>query len=172
VSIPNTTLNSTTAAVGAGGYTQLDYSIPSNTATLTQGQTYTLNATISSASYLTELWIDWDQNGSFDSVEYYLLPGSTTPSLQFTVPLSAVPGLTGMRLRNQASTTTLHGPNGACSNISVGRETEDYVITIAPGVPCSGIPSTTGTITASNTSICNGVSSSFTLTGFPTELGI
>ncbi|HRO18682.1 MAG TPA: hypothetical protein PLU07_10850, partial [Ferruginibacter sp.] len=53
VSIPNTTLNSTTSAVGAGGYTQQNYLTASNTASLVQGQTYTLNLSVTSASYPT-----------------------------------------------------------------------------------------------------------------------
>ncbi|HRN95614.1 MAG TPA: hypothetical protein PL084_12900, partial [Chitinophagales bacterium] len=40
------------------------------------------------------------------------------------------------------------------------------------GVQCSGIPTTTGTIAATNPMLCNGASTSLSLTGFPSELGI
>jgi hypothetical protein len=172
VIIQNTTLSNPTSAVGAGGYTQADPSIPSNTATLTQGQTYTLDASITSASYTAEMWIDWDQNGVFDSSEYTLLPSATTASTNITVPVSATPGMTGMRLRVAASSTTHYNDTGACANISIGRETEDYVITVNAASPCSGTPGTTGTITSNNLVICNGGTVDMTLTGYPLELGI
>src|SRR5690606_31921935 len=139
VTIPTTTLNSTTALVGPGGYTQLDPAIPTNTATLMQTVTYTLDATIANATYITEAWFDWDQNGIFDATEHFTLTPGLNSTLNFQVPATATPGLTGMRIRN--ATTTAHGAAGACSNISVGRETEDYVINIAAAAPCSGQPS-------------------------------
>src|SRR5690606_15910594 len=61
---------------------------------------------------------------------------------------------------------------GACANISVGRETEDFVITIAPGIQCSGTPSATGNVSATNLSVCNGGSTTLDLTNYPTELGL
>ncbi|HRO41518.1 MAG TPA: right-handed parallel beta-helix repeat-containing protein, partial [Flavipsychrobacter sp.] len=77
VTIVGTTLNHTTTAVGPQGHTLADHTVPTQTAILTQGQSYPINVTRSSATYSTELWIDWDQSGSFDSFEYRLLvPGS------------------------------------------------------------------------------------------------
>jgi len=172
VNIPTTSLNVTTSVVGGGGFTQHDPATPANTATLIQGLTYTLNAAITSASYQSEVWVDWDQSGSFDSTEYFLLPASTTPSVQITVPATAVTGLTGMRIRNTASTATLHGTTGACINIANGRETEDFVINVAAGVQCSGTPAVTGNISANDSSICNGLTVALSLSGFPQELGI
>jgi hypothetical protein len=172
VAIPTTTLNSSSSAAGAGGYTLKDYTTTANTASLVQGQTYTFNATISSASYKTELWIDWDQNGSFDSTEYITLSQGTTSSAMIQIPASSTPGLTGMRVRTLASSTASYGSTGACASNATAGETEDYVITIVQGVQCAGVPSTTGSIAATNTTLCNGASTSFTLTGFPQELGI
>ncbi|RYZ47771.1 MAG: hypothetical protein EOP49_20375, partial [Sphingobacteriales bacterium] len=172
VNIAGTPLNVTTTAVGAGAYTQNYPLTATNTATLTQGQSYTLNASIASASYTTELWIDWDQNGSFDASEYQTLSLSTASSATILVPFTAVPGITGMRLRNAASTTTTFGASGACSNITIGRETEDYIITIAAALPCAGTPVSPGTISANTTNICNTGDVVLTLSGYPSDLGI
>ncbi|RYZ53407.1 MAG: T9SS type A sorting domain-containing protein [Sphingobacteriales bacterium] len=171
VNITGTPLNHSTGAVGAGGYTQANYTVPANTATLMQGQTYTLNAAVSSASYRCEVWIDWDQNGTFDASEYTLMPASTASSIAITVPFTAVPGYTGLRIRNVASTTTLYGSAGACSNISIGRETEDYVINVTAAPQCSGSPAT-GTITAPAPNVCTGGTVTMTLTGSSPDLGI
>lgn len=171
VNITGTTLNNSTSAVGAGGYTQTNYTVPTNTASLMQGQTYSLNASITSSSYRCELWIDWDQSGTFDSVEYMVMPGATASSISIQVPFTAVPGLTGLRIRNVASSTNLFGPNGACDNISSGRETEDYVITIVAAPQCSGTP-VPGTLSASVPSVCSGNAALLDLTGYPIETGI
>ncbi len=172
VNIPTTSFNVSTSATGAGGYTQNYPLTATNTVSLVQGQSYTLNATIASASYSTELWIDWDQSGTFDAGEYTLLTPGTTATTTISVPVTAVPGLTGMRLRNVASGTTLHGNTGACANISVGRETEDYLITVVAGVPCSGAPSNAGTISSNVSSVCVSGNVSFSAVNTPTELGI
>jgi hypothetical protein len=172
VAIAGTTLNSSTSAVGAGGYTQLSASIASNTGSMTQGQSYALSATIASASYSTELWIDWDQSGTFDAGEYTLLTPGTTATTTITVPVSALPGQAGMRLRNVASATTFHGASGACANISLGRETEDYLITVVAAIQCSGVPSTAGTVASNVSSVCGSGNVNLSLTGYPTELGI
>lgn len=154
VSIPNTTLNSTTSAVGPGGYTQTNHTISSNTATLAQGVSYSIEVITSSSSANSEVWIDWDQSGSFDSTEHITLSGTgTLDSATFTVPLTAPTGLTGLRVRNVFSSTTFFGPTGACNTISVGRETEDYVITIAPAPSCfpPGTPAATAVLATSGT---------------------
>lgn len=154
VAIPGTTLNSTTSAVGAGGYTQTSYTVTTNTATLAQGVSYTIEVTTSSSSTNSELWIDWNQNGTFDTSEYVQLGNNgTLDTGTFMVPLSIPTGLTGLRIRNVFSATTFFGSNGACDNISVGRETEDYVITIAPPPSCfpAGTPSATAVVATSAT---------------------
>ncbi|RYZ52615.1 MAG: hypothetical protein EOP49_09120, partial [Sphingobacteriales bacterium] len=148
VAIPGTGLNVSTSAVGAGAYTQHYPLTATNTATLTQGQTYTLNANIASASYATKMWIDWDQSGTFDATEYYSLSNATTGTVSILVPFTAVPGMTGLRLRNTASTTTVYGAGDACANITIGRETEDFVITVAASPQCSGTPVNAGTATS------------------------
>jgi hypothetical protein len=156
VSIPTTTLNSSTTTYGPGAYTQLDPTIPSNTATLFKGSSYTINATQSSTSTSinTEVWADWDQNGTFDATEYYQLTNvNGVSSTTIAVPATAVTGMTGLRVRTLFSTTVLFGAGGACSNISQGRETEDYVITVSPPPTCwppTGLTATSVTTSSAN----------------------
>jgi hypothetical protein len=172
VAIANTPFSVSSSTIAPGGYT-LNYPLTAtNTISLTQGQIYTLNATVASASYSTELWIDWDQSGTFDANEYTLLAPGTIATTSIQVPATATPGLTGMRLRNAASATTVHGASGACANVSTGRETEDYLITVVAGVQCSGAPASAGTISSNVSSVCVSGNVSFSVTNTPTELGI
>jgi len=174
VSIAGTPLNVSTTSAGSGGYTQHDYTIANNTATLTQGGSYTLTATHSSTSTSihAELWIDWDQSGTFDSVEYIPVTNSgTNDDFTFQIPFTAIPGQTGMRIRSLFSTTAAFGPNGACTSITTARETEDFVITIDAAPQCAGAPAA-GVLAAGIPNVCSGSSASLSLTGYPAELGI
>jgi hypothetical protein len=123
--------------------------------------------TESSSTANSEAWIDWDQNGIFDATEYYQLTKTgLVASGTITPPLTALTGLTGMRVRTIYSTTVTYGASGACSNPSTGRETQDYVITIAPpptcfpptGINATAVTSTSATISwiASNPPTSNG----------------
>ncbi|HTN47337.1 MAG TPA: GEVED domain-containing protein, partial [Flavipsychrobacter sp.] len=170
VTIPGTTLNVTTSAVGIGGYTQHNPSVAANTATLTEAVTYFLNAGIASATYGTEMWIDWDQSGTFDASEYTLLTPGTTATAAINVPLGVTPGMTGLRLRSYL--TTAFGASGACANASTGRETEDFVITIVPNTNCAGTPSTAGTATVDRDTVCVTGDVKLKLSGYPLTLGI
>lgn len=135
VNITNTPLNYSTSAIGPGAYTFVDPSIATNTATLFIGSSYTLNITNANTTYEVEGWIDWDQSGTFDANEFLgISTGTLNPTATITPPVGAQLGMTGMRLRS--STTSNFGASGACSDISAGRETEDYVITIAPTPTC------------------------------------
>ncbi|HRO43296.1 MAG TPA: right-handed parallel beta-helix repeat-containing protein, partial [Flavipsychrobacter sp.] len=135
VSIPNTTLNSPTTTLGAGGYSRLNYNIGTNTATLSQTTPYPLTVTVTNASYSVMAWVDYDQSGTFDSIEATQLTNSgTTATGNIIIPVSALTGLTGLRVR--VHTTTPYGMNGACTSITTGYETEDYVITVAGPPSC------------------------------------
>ncbi|MBS1590244.1 MAG: hypothetical protein JST52_11585, partial [Bacteroidetes bacterium] len=165
VSIPPYTLSSGNA-MGAGGYTQFNVA---STVSLMQGMSYTVNAT-QSTTYGVEMWVDWDQSGTFDSVEYYLLSSANPATKNFTVPLSAMPGITGLRVRSYV--TTAFGPSGACANTSAGRETEDYFITVTANVPCTGTP-TAGTAATNVDTLCVSGSVALSLTGYTNNvLGI
>lgn len=96
------------------------------------------------------VWIDYDQNGAFDTNEFTLLGSANGATINGTVqiPVNATVGLTRMRVRVRFN-TALTGGN-ACAVYTYG-ETEDYDINITP---C--IPGTIGTQPANTTSYCSG----------------
>lgn len=94
------------------------------------------------ATHGCAIWIDFNQDGDFaDAGEqvYVDNTGATNPRTIFgniTVPPSALPGVTGMRI------IVAQGSAGAalqpCMSYTSG-ETEDYLVTIIPDIPCTGI---------------------------------
>lgn len=107
------------------------------TATLSRGSTYTISVTNDTIIGMRCLiWIDYDGNGSFDSSEHtyisqMILPGGSGTA-SFTVPLTATPGLTGMRVRLFGTGPYPAYPfnaSGACWSFN-GGETEDYMVLI------------------------------------------
>ena len=135
VAIPTTTLSNTTTAAAAPYYTLYPAS-GSTTATLTAGNTYTIilgSGTYSGNNNLGA-WIDYDQNNQFTNGTEKLgetgyIAGSTTGSIQFTVPAWAKNGTTYLRVREVFSNSNID----ACTGYLYG-ETEDYIITITGGV--------------------------------------
>lgn len=149
----NTINNVTTANAGYGDFTSLSTS-------LTAGTSYTIyfSAGFSSSSY-TEywyIWIDYDQDGTFETTELINSTSSnsaSTLSKTFTVPSSATAGSTRMRV-----TMKYNSAPTACETFSYG-EVEDYTIIISAGTPdteaptaptslaSTGVTSTTATLT-------------------------
>ena len=143
-------------------------------ATVTAGQTYTLTATVGN-DFSQEItsWIDYNQNGNFESNEYTYIgysPGTGIYNITstLTIPMGATPGLTRLRVRNISSGFFL-GAADACftptympkssSNSSMpfltNGETEDYLVTILP--PDCSIINLPPTINVSgSTNICLG----------------
>ncbi|HTN45196.1 MAG TPA: GEVED domain-containing protein, partial [Flavipsychrobacter sp.] len=172
VEIPTTTLSNTTTAVGAGGYTRTTPATSSQTATLMQVVNYSLNVTLSAATYTAIAWIDYDHSGSFDPGEETLLSNSgTTASGIINIPSTALTGLTGMRVRVATNATT-YTSSDACLSSGTGYETEDYVINIIANIPCNGIPPVAGLATVSRDTLCVTGDVKLKLTGYPTNLGI
>jgi hypothetical protein len=149
LSIPTTTFNvinstcNTTANFDA--YTVFA-ATGANTCTLTAGNTYSMHIAMSGTS-ISSLWIDYNQNGLFESTEWIQLTfAATNGTASFLVPSSALTGLTGMRVRSRNQ----GNPNGsfdACSNFGSG-ETNDFTINIIAGTgsTCNN-PPVAGTIT-------------------------
>ncbi|MGB3526934.1 MAG: GEVED domain-containing protein, partial [Flavobacteriales bacterium] len=104
--------------------------------TVYAGESYPLSVTANApglAIAATKAWIDWNQNGTFESSESYDLgsvflgAGVTSGSpLNVTVPLTAVGGRTIMRVR-----TASGGSAAACGNANKS-EAEDYTIFVVP----------------------------------------
>ena len=176
-----------TSSCGANGYTDYTASVPS--ATTTAGQTYTLTTVL---GYYNSgdvyAWIDYDKNGVFDSAEYtYLGTSSASDTIAgtITIPVTAIPGITRMRVRNilgnstgpsdACNTPTLSGRSGLNSTMGAGLtsgETEDYFVTILPP-DCSqiNIPASVSVLGAID--ICIGSSTNLDLsTSLPTSIGL
>ncbi|MBC7571300.1 MAG: serine hydrolase [Spirosoma sp.] len=107
------------------------------------------------------IWVDLDQNKVFTDDErvYYTTSVQSYPNPlldnQFTLPATAKPGLTRMRIR--LGTAFTNKPETPCEQID--GETEDYLVDIGTNCPTPVSVS----LTASNATICQG--SSTTLTG-------
>jgi PKD repeat protein len=98
---------------------------------LTPGASYTITlspGTYSSGNYIG-VWIDFDQNGVFDTSEKLgiisIAPTPATGTINFTVPLTATPGTTRMRVREVWNNSAFD----PCTSYSYG-ETEDYNVNI------------------------------------------
>jgi len=139
----NTINNVTAANAGYGDFTSLS-------TTLTKGSSYTVyfSAGFKSSAY-TEywyIWIDYNNNGSFESTELINSTSSslaTTLSKTFTVPATATAGTTRMRV-----TMKYNSAPTACETFSYG-EVEDYTIVLADGVADTQAPTAPANLASS-----------------------
>ncbi len=139
----NTINNVTTANGGYGDFTSLSTN-------LELGTSYTIyfSAGFRSSSY-TEywyIWIDYDQDGTFETTELINASSSnlaTTLSKTFTVPATATLGPTRMRV-----TMKYNSAPTACETFSYG-EVEDYTVVITAGTPDTEAPTAPSNLTAS-----------------------
>lgn len=166
---------SNTSACGTNGYEDYTSTIPSTTLAVTQ--TYSMTVKLGNTyAEKVSVWIDYNQNGMFDSLEYHYLGTTGTSNIDsvsntITIPNTALYGKTRMRVRNFSDFAKLLGPNDACispasvagkntsvlgtgSGISYG-ETEDYFVTLTPP-NCSTINFPPLIHLTGNTDICPG----------------
>ncbi len=105
--------------------------------TLTIKPTETITMTLGNyTSWITyAAWIDYNQDGVFDNLTEMILQGDQynqgMVSGSFTVPCSALPGVTRMRIRGGDYYNTFNFISDACSDIGLG-ETEDYNVIVLP----------------------------------------
>ena len=112
------------------------------------------------------IYVDWNQDGDFTD------PGETmftTPSYintvtgSFTVPMTALPGTTRMRVYNDfLSSTAATGPCGPFASTN-GSEAEDYTFIV--GGNCT--VANAGTASPASTSICEGSTATLTTNAIP-----
>ncbi|NIJ52427.1 GEVED domain-containing protein [Dyadobacter arcticus] len=128
----------------------------SNYTTLVAAPVFNQQATIpfsiqvaeNSGNASTSIWIDYNQNGIFENpgerVYQTSQPnsGNHTINGSFTIPLSALTGITGMRVVSNAGQNPV---SSACEGYTAG-ETEDYLVNIGEIPACSGDPIQTKTI--------------------------
>ncbi|HAO47160.1 MAG TPA: hypothetical protein DCQ97_09555, partial [Chitinophagaceae bacterium] len=149
-----------TSGCSATGYA--DYTSTVTPGAIQAGTSVPIQVTVGSGStkYVTA-WIDYNQNGVFESSEMMLVGNAngTTISTNLAIPGSALGGLTRMRFRLKTSSY----PTAPCQNYSpAAGEAEDYAINIIP-FTCSGTP-VPGTVSGIS-DICSGVSFTLNLSG-------
>ncbi len=155
---------------GANGYTF--YSSP--VAAVQTGLSYPIRVFVADGG--TEnvgVWIDYNQNGTFETTEYTDL-GTQTGGVFFTsnitIPGNALTGTTRMRVRNKYANTVGLTSADACLSYTYG-ETEDYLVNIAAGSSCSGSP-TAGNTVASANPVCATDNLSLSISGTTSGTGI
>ncbi|HEX8326303.1 MAG TPA: GEVED domain-containing protein, partial [Hymenobacter sp.] len=136
-----TGLTCTTVPNGVGTGTSAYTSYPvagTTTGTLLQGLTYPLTVTSNGASIMS-VWVDYNQNGTFEATEWTQIAAASTANtavtVNITVPPTATLGLTGLRVRSRG-TGSPNGAGDACTNFASG-ETKDFVVTIGAAPSCA-----------------------------------
>ncbi|MCX7767568.1 MAG: GEVED domain-containing protein [Flavobacteriales bacterium] len=96
-----------------------------------------------------KIFCDWNQDGDFQEPDemVYVTPQPVNPvntiTGSFTVPLTAVPGTTRLRIvLMETSDASFVQPEGSYAY----GETEDYCFTVIPLPPCSGTPNPGNTV--------------------------
>ncbi len=140
------------------GITNMGYSNYTTTHTVSQipGGQVTINAVGSgSSTFGWGIYVDWNQDGDFaDPGEtMFTTPGYVNSINQtITVPMTALPGTTRMRIYNDfLSSTAATGPCGPFAS-SGGSEAEDYAFLVVANCTTANA----GTASASALSICTG----------------
>ena len=122
---------------------------------LTQGGTATVTLDFGSDSrQYSAVWIDFNQNGTFEATEYFSLNtnpgGNGTVAIPVIVPSTATLGQTRMRVRGGDDSQPTSGQSCGASSSSFG-EAEDYLVNIIVAPTCT--PST-ATFSYPTTSYC------------------
>jgi GEVED domain/Secretion system C-terminal sorting domain/Bacterial Ig-like domain (group 2) len=174
-------INDATATNSSNPYTDQTSAGSAYTCTMYIGNSY--NITIGNnfnlyASTNDQLWIDFNNNGTFETSES--VGGSASWSTvnvshTITIPSTGVtPGTYRMRAECEYYYHTypslLACPNSSTSSNYYG-EVRDYTVTIANMPACSGTPSG-GTTVASVSTGCSGYSSTLSLSGATSATGL
>ena len=147
-----------TSGYTTGGFTNYSSSVAAGSGTI--GGTDSIYVTVTGGSGSIEYvaaWIDYNQDGTFQSSEYTAIGSfnsatATTLSNVINIPATALPGLTRMRIRVRKGTAL--AASDACTTYLNG-ETEDYQVNL---IPCSPV---TFDIAPVNTSVSCGSSTYF-----------
>ncbi len=155
------------SACSSSSYTDLSGSYSASNLQLS---TTTISFSSSGYAMAFSVWIDYNDNGIFESSEQVIANDNTAQALtftdNFTVPNSAAPGTHKMRVRGEYSLA----PTDPCNQLSYG-ETEDYDFTVIALTPCSGAPNPGNTLSSSNP-VCSGVNFTLSLQNIVSAGGI
>ena len=146
------------SACGTDGYSNYTTSVAP--AQIELDSTYNISVTVGDGwDYESvSVWIDYNQNGAFDTNEFTFIGTGTDETLTgtITIPNTALSGTTTMRVRVIADDQTGATDDLACNSAQEFGETEDYAVYIgAPvdsivvntlGNVAALIPSVTGTL--------------------------
>lgn len=126
-----------------------------NTATVNANQSYTISNTYStqSTAYIGA-WIDYNQDGTFDSFEYTDLGNGSSGTLTGTIniPFTALAGNTRIRIKTEGAFGDAPILN-PCSASNFEGQTLDYPIYINAVTSCTGTPNA-GNVTTTYSAIC------------------
>jgi hypothetical protein len=137
-------------------------------ATATQGQTNSFTITNGDLNDYAAVWMDFNDNNSFDDAGELLYSGGPGTSLigTMTIPLTAAVGTHRIRVRNNYGAV----PASSCGTQTYG-ETKDFRISVLLATNCSGAPAASTTL-STNGNVCAGVSFTLSLGTVYTNLGI
>ena len=116
------------------------------------GGAVTYNTTLMGTTVGVAIWVDWNQNGTFETTERV---ANTTGYVSvftgsFAVPMTATLGTTRMRIMMDYNSSN---PSNPCVQ-GTRAETEDYTFTVLAQPACSGAP--IAVASAESASLCSG----------------
>jgi hypothetical protein len=166
--VTNITNNNLAASPGGyGNYTTLSVSA-------IQGNTFNVSVTGYLFTYHLYIWIDWNQDGDFLDAGEAAYTQNTTAVSSFTAPITipatATPGSTRMRLFLIRDFTTATFNACTVGNTSVYGDATDYTVTVISAA-CSGAANAGTTAAAATTVPCN-TTTTLSLTGNSSGQGI
>lgn len=119
-------------------------------------------------------FIDFNQDGDFNDLDERVFSAASTAAIggnvisgNVSIPLTALPGNTRMRIVLAENSSAQQSPCG----VYAWGETEDYIITIIPITPCTA-PPVAGITVASAAAVCPHANFSLSLTGNSIGLGL
>ena len=79
----------------------------------------------------TKVWVDWNNDGSFDAVSELVMdkPNTYNPSTNLTIPTSGI--VTSTNLRMRVSSDEVGSTLTPCSDVTRGQ-VEDYTLNLSP----------------------------------------
>ncbi|MCP9749438.1 GEVED domain-containing protein [Ferruginibacter sp. HRS2-29] len=153
------TLNNNSTC-GAGGYTNYTTNPAIVIPDVIKGGANPIRVTVGpGGTEYVGVWIDYNQNGTFETTEFTLLGSGNGSTITGAVnaPAAALSGNTRMRVRVQYNTPVLS--TQACAASSSFGEVEDYTVNL---VPCVNVALTTQPV---NKTVDCGANTTFTVAG-------
>jgi len=169
----STTGGTTNITNSASAYSTNGYGNFTATQTVTQilGGTVNYNTTLVGTTVGVAIWVDWNRNGTFETTERVANTTGyvSTFSGSFAVPMTATVGTTRMRILMDYNTSN---PANPCGPFAFGRgEVEDYTFVVNAQPVCTQLNLASAVASVPSTSLCQGASSTLSVTGLPVATG-